>query len=1037
MFETLQSGIRQFAIQVIIFFLSLSFMVANGIAQTPDSASQNQEAKSLVLDQVVEAELTKGVTHYYQITMSEKQKLTVAVQQLSVDVKVTLFDPNGEVVAESNNPHAIEAPELVQTISRVAGVYRVAVTTAKPNAAGRYKIDVEALSDATEKDIATYQAEKLFAEGLMLSYRNTAETVLQAIEKFEESYKFAKIAGDSKYQTICLANIGGRYSTLGERQKALEYHLRALESAKASGDKAIEAAAYHNTASNYQRLGNIQKSFEAFQRGLEIARAANDMRSLANLQASLGGLYWDLGDRQTAFNYFQEALETNRKGGDHSNEANVMSKIALYYEEIGDKEKALEFYQQAYSISQTYKIQRPQALYLYYIGRVYADTGNKEKALEFLNLALERCRTSGNRTVESNVLVRLAILHGANGEAAKASDFFKQGLQLSRAVENKIGEASVLYYKAKFERDSGNLEQAKADIEESLSIVESFRSKIGVPNLRASYLATIQNHYELAINILFRLHAKDSTLGYDRQALEMNERARARTLLESLAEAQVNIREGVPAELLQKEKALLQKLNARAEAFSSLTVKQTDAISSVRKELEDLRGEYERLQSQIRASSPRYAALNFPTPLTVKDIQQQVLDADTMLIEYALGKEKSFAFVVTSDSVQTFELAKREAIETRAQRVYELVTKRNKRIKFETIDEKNVRVSQADGEISTATNELSKEILAPIAKSLTKKRLLIVADGALQYVPFAMLPKAAIGRDKTNEQLLIEPHEIINLPSASTLAVLREEIKGRKPAPKTVAVFADPVFDTDDDRFKTIASKKANFSPELYAKARNRGIADSSDLTRALRSMEEESDLELDLLRLPFTRKEAEAISALVPSTQRKATLDFSANRNAALNPEISQYRIIHFATHSFVSSTHPELSGIVLSLVDEQGKSQEGFLRTSDIYNLKLPADLVVLSGCRTGLGKEIRGEGLIGLTRGFMYAGAQRIVVSLWDVDDEATSELMTRFYRRMLKDKLSPAAALRQAQVSMMNDKRWSNPYYWAAFILQGEK
>jgi CHAT domain-containing protein len=136
------------------------------------------------------------------------------------------------------------------------------------------------------------------------------------------------------------------------------------------------------------------------------------------------------------------------------------------------------------------------------------------------------------------------------------------------------------------------------------------------------------------------------------------------------------------------------------------------------------------------------------------------------------------------------------------------------------------------------------------------------------------------------------------------------------------------------------------------------------------------------------------------------------------------------------INSVHPELSGLVLSLVDPQGRPQEGFLRLHDIYNLKLGADLVVLSACQTALGKDIRGEGLIGLTRGFMYAGAPRVVASLWEVDDRATAELMKRLYEGMLVRGLTPAAALRDAQLALRRDRRWSDPFYWGAFVLQGE-
>jgi CHAT domain-containing protein len=206
-------------------------------------------------------------------------------------------------------------------------------------------------------------------------------------------------------------------------------------------------------------------------------------------------------------------------------------------------------------------------------------------------------------------------------------------------------------------------------------------------------------------------------------------------------------------------------------------------------------------------------------------------------------------------------------------------------------------------------------------------------------------------------------------------------------------------------------------------------------LTRALREAGV-ADAGLRIPRLPGTRREAAAITALLPEAERKQALDFDASRAAATSEDLSQYRIIHFATHGLLNSQHPELSGLVLSLVDRAGKPQEGFLRMHEIYNLKLPADLIVLSACQTGLGKEIKGEGLVGLTRGFMYAGAARVLASLWKVDDRATAELMKHFYQGMVKDGLRPAAALRAAQVAMWKQERWSEPYYWAAFVLQGE-
>ena len=190
------------------------------------------------------------------------------------------------------------------------------------------------------------------------------------------------------------------------------------------------------------------------------------------------------------------------------------------------------------------------------------------------------------------------------------------------------------------------------------------------------------------------------------------------------------------------------------------------------------------------------------------------------------------------------------------------------------------------------------------------------------------------------------------------------------------------------------------------------------------------------LARLPFSRDEANAIALLAGRAGTLKATDFRANRGTALERTLEDYRIVHFATHGWIDDERPELSGLVLSLVNDRGRPQDGFLRLQDIFNLRLNADLVVLSACQTALGKEIKGEGLVGLTRGFMYAGAPRVVASLWQVNDVATAELMKKFYTNMLQRKLPPSAALRAAQLEMSKDPRWSAPYFWAGFVLQGD-
>ncbi|MEG3843394.1 CHAT domain-containing protein, partial [Microcoleus sp. herbarium14] len=269
---------------------------------------------------------------------------------------------------------------------------------------------------------------------------------------------------------------------------------------------------------------------------------------------------------------------------------------------------------------------------------------------------------------------------------------------------------------------------------------------------------------------------------------------------------------------------------------------------------------------------------------------------------------------------------------------------------------------------------------------------------------------------------LIAQHEIITLPSASTLAILRQNYGDRKPPSRTLAILADPVFSPDDERIKGKITQATTEKLE----------ANNLGLNRSLRA----SDLAWPPDRLPFTRQEAQTISSLFPSASSSQKIDFDANRTNATDGSLANYQIVHFATHGIANSQNPELSGIVMSIVDDKGNLVNGFLRLTDIFNLKLAANLVVLSACQSGMGQIVKGEGMVGLTRGFMYAGAQRVAVSLWSVEDEGTSVLMQKFYQKMLQQKLAPAAALRAAQMEMMESKEWNSPYYWAAFTLQGE-
>jgi CHAT domain-containing protein len=307
-------------------------------------------------------------------------------------------------------------------------------------------------------------------------------------------------------------------------------------------------------------------------------------------------------------------------------------------------------------------------------------------------------------------------------------------------------------------------------------------------------------------------------------------------------------------------------------------------------------------------------------------------------------------------------------------------------------------------------------ILGPVSRELKDKRLLIVSDGALQYIPFASLPapdSSGIGSKRINAPLIIQ-HEIVSLPSASVLAALREQALGRKEPTSEVVVLADAVFNKEDTRVRKDNRHQNNNSASIAAVQVKRDYLAAGPILHQTSNPRLLNRGGVHLTRLPFSREEAKSIMGVTPVGKALAALDFAANLDLAISPRLAQYRIVHFATHGILDSKNPELSGLVFSMVDREGRPQNGFLDLQSIYNLDLPVDLVVLSACETALGKEIQGEGLLGLTRGFMYAGALQVMASLWKIDDAGTAELMKHFYKVMEQEKLTPAAALRKAQI-----------------------
>ncbi len=872
---------------------------------------------------------------------------------------------------------------------------------------------------------------------------------LRASNLYLESLSIARSIENRPRQTSALINLGGVYHNLGDAEKSIEYLDQALELSLVTGDLPAQASSHINLSTAYSFIGEPQKALEHINLGMSIQKATGDTRARSMTLTNLAGIYGALGEYDKALAGYQEVLAILRAANYPRGIISSLINIGWVHNDMDAPNKAMEVLDEALQLSRSAGDRRIEVKLLGNLGDAYYRLGEPRKALERYTQKLAITRELGLRWDEMVTLFQIGCVYNLTGEAPKALVNLKQSLALSQYIKSPVLEVFILnYHLALAERSLGHLPEARALIETALGMTETQRVKISSQDLRASYFASKREFYEFHIDTLLRLHQRDPLKGYAAAALEVSEKARARSLLELLAESRADIRQGADSALLARERQLQRSLNSREQYRQRLLGgggHNEHQLAGVEKELASLLDEYHQLQAQIRHSSPRYAALTQPQPLRVAEIQQQLLDDNTLLIEYAVGAERSYMWIVTKDGLAVSELPGRDEIEGAARRFYELITASNLRMEEESLSQRRSRLAKAQADYERSAAALSRMLLGPVAAQLTRsriKRLLIVSDGALQYIPFGALPIPGTdkrgdkvtekqGEGRTSRRMnsaignpLIVSHEVVNLPSASTLAVLRQGPGNRQSLENLLAIIADPVFEAVDPRIESQYQSQPGETPSSPVPTTPSVVrsAGESGVNR--------------FLRLRFTRIEAEAIASFAPESRRFTALDFAASREMMSQTDLSKFRIIHFATHGFLNSQHPELSGVVLSLVDERGRPLDGFLRMHEIYNLNLNADLVVLSGCRTALGKQIKGEGLIGLTRGFMHAGAPRVVASLWNVDDQATANLMKLFYQRMLKDRMRPAAALRAAQIDMWKAEPNVVPYRWGAFILQGD-
>jgi CHAT domain-containing protein/tetratricopeptide (TPR) repeat protein len=654
------------------------------------------------------------------------------------------------------------------------------------------------------------------------------------------------------------------------------------------------------------------------------------------------------------------------------------------------------------------------------------------------------------RTSLGDVMLREGRYKDAVKMFNDAADGAKKDERLDLMWPAQRGLGRALWLQAAQDKDGAKMrEQALSAYRDALKTIETIRAgSLRADESRTTFLATTEDVFDEASSAFAEMALMSAGgnaalsgkgLDYAAESFRIAEAGRARSLLDMLGEVNAQITEGVPADLLKKKQDNLDRQQQIAEQLTGIALSgdQKQKPSDLESELDKLQAEFDKTENEIRTASPKYAALTATQPLSLADMQQKVFDDNTVLLEYQLGADNSYLFAATKSEVSLYKLPRRAdvdklATDFRSQLIPPKLQRRIVGIDVAADQQRGLGIVQGPSEdlppFVAASNALYKAVVEPAASIVGDKRILVVADGALNYIPFQALVKNGEGTDYASLAYLVKTNEVVYSPSASVIAAIRQ---GSTPSTgQSVLLVADPVFSADDPRAKGGAA--ANTSGET----RGLGLGLESAVNDVAGNAAAASG-GLHLARLSGTRTEADAISAIARTGGAKADLwtDLNASEDNVKARDVSSYRYLHVATHGLLDAERPQFTGVVLSLVGN--KANDGFLRTDEIFNLKLGSPLVMLSACETGLGKEKRGEGVMGLTRAFMYAGAPTVGVSLWSVADKSTADLMTDFYKRLLgAAPQSPGAAMRDAQLAMINGKQHSAPFYWAPFVLVGE-
>jgi CHAT domain-containing protein/Flp pilus assembly protein TadD len=804
-------------------------------------------------------------------------------------------------------------------------------------------------------------------------YAGSAEAAEQAAALYQQT-------GDLRYQGIVLGNLSDVYMQLGETNRALTAATGALHAAQGSDDSQGIVFSRKSIAAAHLARGELAAALSDYRLALGDLSVTPYPMIQGETWNDLGILYHRMGDYGQSLQAYAAAQKVWETMRNHAGHADTLINQAEALLESDNIPGALHDFNEALQIARADGLKGVEAGALRGQGAAYVKRGDLRDARRLFLQSLELARSTKGSAAESYALRAVAEVDYREGHLSEARRNAELALRQARQAVDRDAEAATLELLARVVAGAGELTQARTLIDQALDIVEQQRGQINDPSLRTSYFASMRAYPDTQIDILMRLHARFPNQGYDEAALAAAERARARSLQDMLAEKSIDLARGLDPRIADEQRDAEDRLNAAAVQFARAGKARDDRRHALAAEVDAASRALDEVRGRIRADNPHYADLLRPADLRVKDLQQQSLDANTGILEYWLGSRASYLWIVDRQSLRVVRLPPRAAIERISARLQSLCRAGSRHTPAGGFDQIAAAASQHNEAIRQSAAALGRAVLPANIRRALPVSIAVVADAGLEGAPFGLLPASSSG------ETLGATHDVVYLPSIAMLQAIRRHAGdgGRE----VLAIIAAPQIDTPE-------------FPDL-----------------------------------PYARKEALAIAALLPKEQVWSAVGASASRAAVMSADWRRFTTIHFAAHAVVDRNRPALSGIVLSPPASGGTAQDGVLRLNDIYGLDMPARLVVLSGCETAAGRGLDSEGVFSLARAFFYAGSTRVLASLWPVDDRATAEFMRAFYQSLLVEHSTAASALRVAQRRLSADDRWASPYYWAGFVLQGD-